>query len=111
MRRIKSKTAGLIIVEVILAIYFITCITNHYFHIAIWVFVDMFLLFALYFLASTDRKIMEHSDAVRAKNDELRNRNNELNVLVRNLTIENAELRKELSRKRPKPQTEEKSDE
>lgn len=47
------------------------------------------------------RKLLLDMDADRKTKD----------CLIRNLTTENAELRRKLSRKRPKPQTEGKSDE
>lgn len=111
MRRIKSRTAGLIIVEVILLLWFIAYIASHNFAAAVWVFLNMLLVAGMYFMDYMSQKLIESSRAVRSQCDELRNRNDVQSIIIKNLMTENAELRKKLSRKRPKPQTEEKSDE
>lgn len=104
MKRIKSRTAGLIIVEVVLLLWFIAYIASHNFAAAVWVFLNMLLVAGMYFMDYVSRKLIESSEAVRAKNDEQ-------SIIIKNLMTENAELRRKLSRKRLKPQTEEKSDE
>lgn len=114
MRRIKKflrEYATLIICGFILLLWFIAYIAIHNFAAAVWVFACVLFVVGIGFLHSLNEKLLELSESACDKNDELRNRNDELNVLVRNLTIENAELRKKLSRKRRKSQTEEKSDE
>lgn len=107
MRRIISEYAGLILTEVFFAIMIVIDIIISEKQSVLWLFVIMLLVAGMYFMDYTSQKLIE---SIRAKRDELRKQNDELNVLVRNLTTENAELRKKLSRKRPKKQ-EKKSDE
>lgn len=114
MRRIRKflrEYASLIVCGVVLLLWFIAYIASHNFVAAAWVFACVLSVVRIGFLISSNKKILEFSDTLRAKNDELRKQNDEQSVLIRNLTTENAELRRKLSRKRPKPQTEEKSDE
>ena len=107
----KSEYTGLILTEVFLVIMIVIDIMMSEEQAVLWLFVIMLLVAAIWFMDYMRKQLIESSKAVRDKNDELREQNDELSVLVRNLTTENAELRRKLSRKRPKPQTEEKSDE
>lgn len=111
IRKFLREYATLIICGIILLLCFIAYIASHNFVAAAWVFDCVLYLVGIGFLISSNKKMLEFSEAISAKNDELRNRNDEQSVLIRNLTTENAELRKKLHQKRPKPQTEEKSDE
>lgn len=111
MKRIISNYPELIAVEGGVILLTIVNILNHEYQSALWLFVIMLLVAGMYFIDYMRIEAIESSKVVRAKNDELRNRNDEQGILIKNLTTENAELRRKLSRKRPKPQTEEKSDE
>lgn len=111
MRRIISEYAGLIITEVLFVIMIVIDIIMSEKQSVLWLFVIMLLVAVMYFMDYMSRKLVESSKAVRAKNDELKKRNDEQGILIKNLMTENGELRRKLSRKRPKPQTEEKSDE
>lgn len=111
MRRIISEYAGLIITEVLFVIMIVIDIIMYEKQSVLWLFVIMLLVAGMYFMDYASRKLIESSEAVRAKCDELRKRNDEQGILIKNLMTENGELRRKLSRKRPKTQTEEKSDE
>lgn len=111
MKRIISKCPELIVVECGVIVLTIVNIVNHEYQSALWLFVIMLLVAGMYFMDYASRKLMESSKTVRAKCDELLNENKEQGIIIKNLTTENAELRRKLSRKRPKPQTKEKSDE
>lgn len=103
MKRVK-RYIWLVLIELGVLFMIVLNIMNNEYQPVLWLFIIGLLNVMIYSLLKCWAETLTAKTSLLKKNEELR-------VLIKNLSTDNAELRRKLSRKRPKPQTEGKSDE